>query len=102
MGVRVNKAGGDNQIGCVNNAGGVLIECSGWRNFGDPALRHPNIGPIAGRTRAIHNGSVCDQQIVGHACPLYPAQLRSPLSQQLVHGPLHHRSFEKVGIGPRP
>ncbi len=66
MGMRVDKAGADNQVRRVDHAGGGTV---GVTDLDDAAAGRGDIAVVGRRSGAIHDSTVLDQQIVRHRGP---------------------------------
>ena len=61
--VRVNETGRDDEIGSVDRVRGRPVDFS---DVDDDPVANTDVGVHAGRTGAVDDGSVSDQQVVGH------------------------------------
>src|SRR5579884_641983 len=63
MGVRVDKAGTDDEVRGVDHAAGGSLDVAG---FDDPSAADGDVAPVRRATGSVHDSSVFDEQIVSH------------------------------------
>ena len=89
MGMRIDKARRDNQIGCVDNAARAVADLADLR---DPALLNRHVGAAPERAGPVNHSSVANHDVVRHSS-------RSP---QSIYFMFNDSSGEEARIGSGP